>query len=396
MVYFNRNVLLLLFAQLIFVSGSAMTVTMGGIVGSQLAPDPRFATLPISLTVLGTALGTVPATLIMKRIGRRYGFMTAAIIAACSTALAGYALTIESFLVYCVATATTGFTLAFSQQFRFAAAESVEFDKAGQAISFILLGSIGGAVVGPELVASGIKINPESAFIGAVTGACVLFAVAALLLAFIKNQIAQTVMSNDGDETSRSALQLLKEPLFFLAVLAGVVGQGVMTFIMTATPVSMHVMDGHSLPDTAAVIRAHVLAMYIPSLISGTLISRLGERNLMLLGVLAYIATLAFGLAGRDIMHYSWSMILLGVGWNFLFIGGTTLLVHTYKKHERYTAQAINEALVFGTSAVGSLLAGTLLMVFGWNTLLMSTVPILVAIGLAIIALRKSPLPVHG
>ena len=178
----QRNVLLLLGAQLVFVAGSSMTVTMGGIVGSRLAPSPSLATLPVSLMVLGTALGTVPASLLMQRLGRRLGFAFAAALAAGAVQVAALALRSEHFALYCLSTAMTGATLAFSQQFRFAAAESVAPERAGQAISFILLGSIGGAFVGPELVASGDRIVEGNAFLGAVQGAFVLFLLAVALL----------------------------------------------------------------------------------------------------------------------------------------------------------------------------------------------------------------------
>jgi MFS family permease len=156
-------------------------------------------------------------------------------------------------------------------------------------------------------------------------------------------------------------------------------------------------MDGHSLPDTAAVIRAHVLAMYVPSLASGWLISRLGERRLMLAGLSIYAVTLIVGLAGQELMHYTGSMVLLGVGWNFLFVGGTTLLVQTYPERLRYRAQSINEAAVFGTSALGSLLAGTVLSAIGWQAVLLATLPAIFAMTAAVIILLRRPLPAfHG
>jgi len=387
----QRNVLLLLGAQLVFVAGSSMTVTMGGIVGSRLAPSPSLATLPVSLMVLGTALGTVPASLLMQRLGRRLGFAFAAALAAVAVQVAALALRSENFALYCLSTAMTGATLAFSQQFRFAAAESVPPERAGQAISFILLGSIGGAFVGPELVASGDRIVEGNAFLGAVQGASVLFLFAVALLLAMRRTEATEGGATAGE--ARPLREILQAPLFRLAVAAGVVGQGVMVFIMTATPVSMHVMDGHDLATTAGVIRAHVLAMYIPSLVSGLLIARFGERTLMLWGVAALLATLAFGLSGHAVMHYTSALVLLGVGWNFLFVGGTTLLVKSYQPSERYRAQALNEAAVFGTSATGSLLAGTLLMSLGWMPLLLSTLPVLLLMGFATFRLRKAPLP---
>ncbi len=392
----NRNLIVLLLAQMVFVSASALNVTLGGIVGSELAPTAALSTLPVSLTILGTALGTVPATLLMQRIGRRRGFMMAALMGVAASLVSRAGVTSNSFMLFCTGTALTGVCLAFGQQFRFAAAESVVLAKAGKAISIVLLGSIGGAIVGPELMASGTVLDTSNPVTGALWGAAGLFLIGALLLAGYRDApIKDTTKSADNPADSPIS-SLFREPLFLLAVAGGVIGQGIMAFIMTATPVSMHVMDGHSLPHTAAVIRAHVLAMYIPSLASGWLISRFGERPLMLAGLCIYGATLLVGLAGQEVMHYTGSMVLLGVGWNFLFVGGTTLLVRTYPEHLRFRAQSINEAAVFGTSALGSLLAGTVLSAIGWQAVLLATLPAIFAMTAAVSLLLRRPLPVFN
>ena len=389
----NRNLLVLIGCQMVFVAGSSMMVTMGGIVGSRLAPLPALATLPVSLAVVGTALGTLPATRLMQQFGRRAGFTAAALLAVCASALAFWGLHSQWFWLYCAGTAMTGFCLAFSQQFRFAATETVPIHQAGQAVSVILLGSVGGAVIGPELVARSDSLLPDRGFEGAIAAAGCLFALAAALLQrlHIPRPTPQHETSHEG---ARSLAALAREPLFLLAIAAGVIGQGVMTFIMTATPVSMHVVDGHSLAATAAVIRAHVLAMYLPSLASGLLISQFGERALIAMGVAAYLIALSIGLSGQAVMHYGIALVLLGMGWNFMFVGGTTLLVKTYRPSERFLAQGVNEAAVFGTSALGSLLAGTLLTSIGWSAVVLSTLPMILAIGLAVWLLRRRPFPV--
>lgn len=392
----NRNTLILFFGQLVFVSSSMMTVTMSGIVGARLTPDPMLATLPASLVFIGTAAGTIPATVVMHRIGRSWGFSSAAIVASASMLLVVGALYQRSFVLYCAATTVMGLAGAFSNQFRFAAAESVGPDKAALAISFILMGSIGAAFLGPGLVSGGASINTENSFVGAVTGAGILLLIAAFALSHLSLSPAGNPKSVKHEYKSRTALQLLMEPLFFLSLLAGVVGQGIMIFVTTATPVSMHVINGHSLADTAAVIRILVLAMYVPSLVSGLVIRRVGERNIMFVGVLAYVAVLILGLSGNDVQDYKLTVLSLGIGWNCLFVGGTTLLVQTYHPHERATAQGLNEGLVFGTSAVGSLLAGTLLVSVGWDMLLYSLIPVLVFTAGAILVLRKCSLPEHG
>lgn len=388
----NRNLIVLIGCQMVFVAGSSMMVTMGGIVGSRLAPFPELATLPVSLAVVGTAFGTLPATRSMQHFGRRVGFTAAALLAVVASALAFSGLHFQLFWLYCVGTATTGFCLAFSQQFRFAATESVPVHQAGQAVSIILLGSVGGAIIGPELVARSEQILQGAGFGGAILAAGSLFALAALLLQGLRIPRPKSHRETSNEDT-RGLRALFSEPLFVLAIAAGVIGQGVMTFIMTATPVSMHVVDGHSLSATAAVIRAHVLAMYLPSLASGLLISQFGERMLIAMGVLAYLASLAVGLSGQAVMHYGAALVLLGIGWNFMFVGGTTLLVKTYRPSERFLAQGVNEAAVFGTSALGSLLAGTLLTSIGWSAVVLSTLPVVLLIGVAVWQLRQRPLP---
>ncbi|MDH3642650.1 MAG: MFS transporter [Gammaproteobacteria bacterium] len=384
----NRNVIILFFTQLIFVSGSIVLVTLGGIVGNELASSRSLATLPLSVMVIGTAVTTVPASLLMQRIGRRYGFALAALIACSGALIAAYALETGSFVWFCAAATTIGITLAFSQQFRFAAAESVPIRRVSYAISFILLGSIGGAFLGPEIAARSAAYDPATPFRAAMLTSAGLYLVAAGLLLCM----SRVIMTVDHDSNARADARPMREvvvqPLFMVAVLAGIVGQGVMTFVMTATPLSMHVLDGHGIDEAAGVVRAHVIAMYLPSLISAPLIARFGSQRLMAAGVLAMLATLGFGLSGQAVMHYWWALVLLGLGWNFLYVGGTTLLVKTYRPSERFRAQAVNEFSVFGISALASLLAGTIIIQLGWTALLMSTLPLLIAMLLALLWAR--------
>lgn len=385
----NRNIILLFFTQLTFVSGSIVLVTLGGIVGNDLAPSRSLATLPLSVMVIGTALTTVPASLLMQRIGRRYGFALAALIACCGALMAAYGLEVGSFFWFCAAATSIGITLAFSQQFRFAAAESVPLDRVSYAVSFILLGSIGGAFLGPEIASQSSSLTPDTPFRGAMLTIAAMYLFAAGLL-LCMSKVSVTVQEATS-AASRSMREVVTEPLFVVAVLAGVVGQGVMTFIMTATPLSMHVMDGHGIEVTAQVVRAHVIAMYLPSLISAPLISRFGPQRLMAAGVLAMLATLAVGTSGQAVMHYWWALVLLGLGWNFLYVGGTTLLVHTYQPSERFKAQAVNEFSVFGISALASLLAGTIMVQLGWTALLLSALPLLLVMLIALIWARGVP-----
>jgi MFS family permease len=390
--FINRNLLLLFGCQMVFVSGNILLVTVGGIVGYQLAPDPAFATLPVALMVIGTASATVPAAFTMQRIGRKYGFILATGIAALGAWLATRALAAESFWLFCAATACVGSSLGFSQQFRFAAAESVPLHRVSHAVSFILLGSIAGAFLGPAVVSYSADANPGNPYSLAFQMVIALYFFAALLLLGLRDmQVVHEVdaaVAGDGPGGG-----LFSRPAFVTAVLAGVLGQGVMTYVMTATPISMNVDNGFSLQTTSEVVRAHVIAMYLPSLITPWLVSRLGLPRMMLLGVVTLGVTVTIGMGGHHLMHYWFCMVLLGVGWNFLFVAGTSMLVQTYRPQERFRAQAINDFSVFGASALASLLAGTVLFEFGWLTLMVSIIPALVVMLGTLAWLRRSQQP---
>ena len=386
----NRNTAILFIAQCMFVSSTVLMVTVGGIVGSELAPAPTLVTLPMSLMVVGTALTTIPASLAMQRFGRRAGFTFAAGLGLGACLLSVSAVSSDNFVIFCAAAVLVGMTVAFSQQFRFAAAESVPLKKVSQAISFILLGSIGGAFLGPELVSRSPQWTPDQPFRAAFLAAAGCYAVALIALSGFRSSTGHATVAQDV-EPPRSLLAIFALPVVTAAVLGGMVGQGVMTFVMTATPVSMHVVDGHTLADTAAVIRAHVLAMYLPSLFSAVLISWLGVRLVMFFGVLALMAAVTVGLLGHEYLHYFGALVLLGVGWNFLFVGGTTMLVGAYRPAERFRVQALNDFSVFGVAALASLLGGAILLQFGWQTVLLASLAPLVLIVVALIRIPRSP-----
>lgn len=376
----QRNLLCLLLLQAIFSAGSVVLVSVGGIVGSQFAPS-GLATLPVSLMVLGTALTTVPASMLMSRVGRRWGTAAASSLAVVSALLAAAAVEGQHFVLFCLAAVGIGATMTFGQQLRFAAAECVSPARAGHAVSFILMGSIGGAFLGSELVARGAGTDGSMPFRSSFVGLAIAHVIALVLVALMQRvvpPVRQASSPDRADNGVRPVLEMVRSQGFALAVLAAVVGQGVMTFLMTATPIAMHVVDGHAVADTAAVVRAHVIAMYAPSLLSAVLIARLGARGLMWGGTLLLLTCVLAGFAGHEVMHYYLTLVLLGVGWNFLFVGGTTALVAAYRPEERFRAQALNEFCVFGTAALASLLAGSTVLAVGWERLLMSVLPVLV------------------
>lgn len=385
-----RNILILTSCQLISATGAIIMVTLGGIIGSKLASDPTLATLPVSIMVLCVAATTIPATMLMRKIGRKLGFALASMSAVCSSILAGLALYQHSFSIFICAAAVFGINMAFTQQYRYAAAESVDPDHAPRAISFVLLGAIGGAIVGPEIVKYGQFAIPEVQYLGSLLALSGLFLVQGAL--FLTLGPLRGEDESDSHQPQRPLREIVSQPAFMVAVLGGVVAYGVMTFVMTATPLSMHVHDGFSLEETSQVIRSHVLGMYVPSLFSGILIERIGVARLMSLGAFGLMGACIIGLQGQSYMHYLYALILLGIGWNFLYVGGTTLVTRTYELSERFRAQAVNEFCVFGTSALGSLLAGTIIHMYGWFTLIVVPFPLLAVILIGLFYVRRDPL----
>ena len=359
-------------------TGSAALITLGGIVGRDLAPTAALATLPLSMLVVGTALATVLAAWTMARIGRARGFACGAGIGCAGALCAIVALAGGSFPLFCGAAALVGVANAFAQQYRFAAVESASAESAGLAVSITLAGSLAGAVLGPELAARGEFWVEGGRFFGTFLAVGCCYLLAGILLLWLRTP-PQPVASAEA-RGARPLREIARNRTFVVAVLGGAAGFGVMTFVMTAAPLAMHVVDGHSLAHTATVIQAHILGMYAPSLVTGLLLSRFGCRPVMLAGAAVLGLSVVAGFAGREVTHYGLSMIALGVGWNFLFVGGTTLLGSAHRPEERFRAQAFNDFTVFGISAAGSLGAGAVMQIYGWNAVLWASIPAIVLV----------------
>lgn len=364
-------------------------VTLGGIIGTELSTNKALATLPLSVMVIAVAASTVPATLLMRRIGRRKSFSIASLSSVLALIIAVLALRFSSFFLYNFAVMLFGVNMAFTYQYRYAAAESVASRYVPRAISLVLVGSIGAAFVGKELATKGQFWIADIPYAGTMIALALLFALQALLFMAMR-PVGEQRQSNDDDK-GRRLREIIRQPLFRVAVLGATTGFGLMTLIMTATPLSMHINDHYSLEQTASVIRAHVLGMYLPSLVTGFLIEKLGVTRLMFAGAMGLLAAVVVGLHGHSLLHYWWALVLLGVGWNFLYVGGTTMLTYTYRSSERFRAQALNEFLIFGSSALASLLAGAVIHYFGWGTLLLIPVPFLLLICTALMLVRRHP-----
>ena len=382
-----RNIILLTTCQLISATGSIVVVTLGGIIGANLSDNAALATLPVSIMVVSVASTTIPATMLMRAIGRRRSFSLSSLSAAAAVLLATFALRTSSFEWFIAAAALFGINMAFTQQYRYAAAESVEPGYAARAISLVLVGSIGGAIIGPELVRFGQHAIEGVQYAGTLFAVAALYVLQGALFFFLEPLKGE---QNERHEAPQRALgEIVRQPVFIVAVLGGTIAYGVMTLIMTATPLSMHINDGYSIEQTANVIRSHVLGMYVPSLFAGFVIERLGISRMMAVGAAGLMAACVIGLQGHSVMHYTAALVLLGIGWNFLYVGGTTMLTLTYSMSERFKAQAVNEFSVFGTSAAASLLAGTVMHIHGWYTLVLLPVPLLLVILAGLYIVRR-------
>ena len=351
-------------------------VLLGGIVGARLAPDLSWATLPLAVMVLGTACTTVPATLLMARYGRKVGFLVASGYSSTSGLVAAVAIYSENFPLFCVAAFLVGSNSAFIQQFRFAVAESVPADQIAKCLSLLMLAGIVAAFVGPAVASGFSQVAGLPQYVGSFLGMSFLISCSfVVLLVFYRNApVDETEVVGDP----RPYARILREPNLLLAMGAAIVAWSVMSLVMTATPVSMHEMDHHSLEDTAWVIQSHILAMYVPSLFSGFLVSWFGVYRIITVGAVLMLGVVFVAYGDPGLIHYWGAMVLLGIGWNFLFVGGTTLLTTSYRAAERFKVQALNDFLVFGLQAVGSLGAGVLLALFGWNSILWLCLPWLV------------------
>jgi MFS family permease len=378
---------LLAVAQAFSAAGMMTMFLLGGIVGSELAPLPSLATLPLSLMVVGLALATVPVALAMQRFGRRRVFIAGGLLAAAAAVAVAWAVLAASFALLCAASVALGVNLASQQQQRFAAAESVAAEQASRAIATLMLGTLAAAVIGPQLALACRDLLPQREYVGSFLMVAALCLVSAAVLTRYRPQMAP---ATEAVGKARPLRIVVRQPVFVVAVAAAVVAYAVMSFVMTATPISMHVHDQHSDAHTAWVIQSHILAMYAPSLVTGRLIKRTGVRAGMIAGLALSACAVIVDGSGRGLGQYWAGLVLLGLGWNLLFVAGTTLLTASYRSSERYRAQAVNEFAVFGTQAAASLLAGPALHTLGWTRMNFLAVPLLAAFGLVLLAVRRN------
>ena len=371
-----KNIWLLFLAQPLAMSATTMVVLSGGILAAKMAPSPELATLPLTLMILGVAAGVAPATMLMKKIGRKKGTMIGFFIAIIGSLIITYSAINPSFIGLVIGTILLGLTMSFVAQLRFAALESLHDPELNpKAIALLMTSGLFAAIIGPEItVVAADLIDSPYGFAGSFFCLAILFVVAMLVISQLDSTQPVKVESHAN---ARPLSVIAKQPVFLIAISASTIGYAIMSYIMTASPLSMHEMHGYDLQEVKWVIQSHIIAMYLPSLISARLVKYFGLNKLMTIGSVFYIIVVIVAVSGESVMHYWWAMVMLGVGWNFLFTSGTLLLPDSYHDNERFKVQALNDFGVFFIQAFASLSAGIILFQQGWTMLVSITIPVI-------------------
>lgn len=376
-----RQVVVLASSQALFQIATVMMATVGALAGSSVAPAPELATVPNSAVVLGTALMTVPASMWMERVGRKPGFIAGALLGVLGGLIGAIGLWVGSLWILALGTFFLGTYQGFAQFYRFAAAEAVSAGDRSRAISWVLSGGIVAALIGPTLARFGAPLLPKE-----YIGSFLLISVVSLLGAGVLLGLRPPapVSSRAQAAGARPLPVIIRQPAYLVAVFGAATAYGVMVLAMTATPLAM-VHHEHQMASAATVIQFHVLGMFLPSFFSGSLIARFGNLPIMLIGVALLTCHVLISLSGTTLPYFVTALTLLGVGWNFLYIGATTLLTGTYTAAERGRAQATNDMTILGIGLASSLGSGILLQTVGWQPMNAALLPWLALAAAAII-----------
>lgn len=374
--YAGSNVARLTVAQALAGANAVVVYATGAIVGNTLAPSPALATLPISIFVIGMAACSLPAGAIAQRHGRRAAFLAGTGCGVLVGLLAALAVVLGFFWLFCAATFFGGAYAAVVLSFRFAAADCVPPDRRPRALSLVMAGGVFAGVIGPQLVTHTMDLWTPYTFAGTFLAQAAVAAVSAIVLLGVRLPMPTAAEVAGG----RPIGVIARQPRFVTAVTCGVVSYLLMNFLMTAAPLAMR-MCGLSQESSNLGIQWHVIAMYAPSFFTGRLITRFGARRVVAAGLVLTAIAAAIGLLGVDVAHFWLTLILLGIGWNFGFVGASTLVLACHRPEEKTRVQSFNDFIVFGTVACGSLLSGSVLTAYGWNTVLwLSFVPLALAV----------------
>lgn len=384
----KKNVALLCATQALLFTNNTILIAINGLAGFALAADKSLATLPVTSYVIGAALTTLPVSHLMRRVGRVNGFTIGTLIGILGALICGYAVYSGQFWMLCAGTLVMGIYNASGQYYRFAAADVASTDFKSKAISLVMAGGLVGGVLGPQTSKFTKDLLPAE-FLGsylALIGFCVI------ALALQRMMHIPRLTAAEQKDQGRPLREIARQPAFLVAVLSGMVGYGVMNLLMTATPLAMKSCE-HPFSDAAFVIQWHVVAMFAPSFFTGALIKRFGVRTILFTGVLLSLACVGMALSGVAVMHFTIALILIGVGWNFMYLGGTTLLTDTHTPSEKAKVQGANDMAIFITMAISSASSGWLFSARGWEVMNYGAVPFLVLTGLAILFFGRSARP---
>jgi MFS family permease len=379
----RRNVALLIVCQALCYFLTSVMLAVSALAGYHLAADKSLATLPHAIQWLSTMAMALPAAMLMRRLGRRNAFRWGASLGTIGALIAAYALFIEEFWWFACATVFTGAFNSFAMHYRFAAAEAADVAWRSRAISFVVGVGIISAFVGPELA----KLTKDLFTPHVFAGTFLTLAVIPLLLLPVLNWVEFPAAAERDAARGRPIGRIARQPNYIVAVLSAMTAWGTMVLLMTATPIAM-IVNGHSFADAAFVIQWHIFGMFAPSFVSGWLIERFGVLNIMLCGLGLAAAAISFGLSGMTVTHFWLTNVCIGVGWNLLFVSGTTLLVDTYRSEEKSGAQGLNDFTVFGTVAAFSFTAGYLQSTFGWPMVNMIVIPWIIGVACVVLWLK--------
>ena len=375
----NSNLVLLALAQGLFLTNNIIFIAINGLVGLAMAPAGWMATLPVMGYVVGGAASTSLVARTQERYGRKISFQIGLVVAFLSCAMCAWAATAHHFWGLVLATVVAGYYSANAQLYRFAAAELAPNIKE-KAVSLVLAGGLLGAVMGPY-IATHTKNLMETPFAGAYVTLCVVAILSAIVMSFIR--FPALVPKKAGDDSGRPMSEIVRQPLFIVSALAAAISYGIMNLLMAATPLAMQIC-GLDFDSTATVLQWHVIGMFAPGFFTGHLIKRFGVLRIMGLGVLLNVCCIAVALSGVEVTQFLISSFLLGIGWNFLFTGSTTLSLQAYRPEERDRAQGAINFCVFATMAVSSFSSGALVTTQGWTLLNLGSVLPVVVIALAL------------
>lgn len=378
----KRNVRVLFFTHAVLGSQMPINIILGGLAGLHLSPDPALATLPISVMVLVSMCTAAPASLYMGRIGRKLGFLTGALAGGIGGVLSTYALIIGSFELLLVGGAFTGIYQSFQGYFRFAAADTASEAFKPKAISWVLAGGLLAALIGPEVLKWTRDYFDPVPYAGAYAAAALINIVGAVVVLFL--DIPTPPRRVKGSRAGRPMGEILRQPRVYVAIICAMVTYGLMNLVMTSTPLAM-VACGFSPDNAADVVRWHAVAMFAPSFFTGSIIARFGHMKVISAGLILLAGCGVIALTGVDLSQFYIALILLGIGWNFGFIGATSLLASGHHPEEQAKIQGLNDFLVFGLVTVASFSSGALLNAFGWDAVQIAMAPALVIAGAAII-----------